>query len=66
MNDFPPFFLPSFVKLSDFVVLYRTIRNGFYNAAAAIHQAKKAVRYQQGAPNLADANDTIIHSFIRY
>ena len=37
-----------------------------YDAAAAIHQAKKAVRYQQGAPNLADANDTINHSFIRY
>ena len=30
MNDFPSFSLPSFVKLSDFVILYRTIRNGFY------------------------------------
>ncbi len=35
-----------------------------YDAAVAIHQAKKAVQHQ-GAPNLADANDIINHSFVR-
>lgn len=35
-----------------------------YDAVATIHQVKKAVRHQV-APNLADANDTINHSFVR-